>query len=424
VKVERRVRFAGLTQDDTGVSAQLEHLDDGTTEAARFGWVVGCDGIGSTVRAAVGIPFEGKAYDDDLASADVELTWRYPHDEAHVFLSATGTLRCMPVPGEQRRRIVADLPPQPAGREREELTLSGYERMMRERGVDVTLQASHWMADFHIQKRIATRYRAGRVLLAGDAAHVHSPSGAQGMNLGMQDAYNLGWKLALVVAGTAAPELLDTYERERRPVALHTLDTTDRSVRQLGLRHPITRAWRNTITTVVLHLGPLQRRLAQASAQLRTHYRRSPLAVERWPARRRWSSSPAPRAGDRAPDVRFGPPTELRSTHRLLQGIGYVLLLFADDSAAAAVKLARLPDQLLRRGAGDLTWYLVVRDAAAAQRLRLGDRVLVDPDGALHAGWGAPAGSLYLIRPDVYIGYREWPADAAGLHDYLRGVPT
>lgn len=414
VSVERRVRFAGLSQDDSGVTVCLEHLANGACEYARVGWVVGCDGIYSTVRDALNIAFEGITYDADLAGVDVELDWVYPHDEAHVFMSPAGTLRCMPVPGDSRWRIMADVPRVEDGQPRKELTLYGYEGLVHERGVDVTLRKSHWMTNFHIHKRIADRYRDGRVLLAGDAVHVHSPSGAQGMNMGMQDAYNLGWKLAQVIAGTSRPELLDTYERERRPVALRTLRTTDRSVRRLELRSPVARSVRNSVSRVVLRIPALHRRMAEEGAQLSIHYPASSLTAECWRGRRR-----GPRAGERAPDVRFGPPTARRTTHELLRGTGHVLFLFAGADSASAVTLTGLASTVAQRRDRELTWYLAVRDPGEAQGLDLGSRLLIDPDGALHAGWGAPAGSLYLIRPDGHIAYRSWPADAARLENHL-----
>ncbi|MFI0419725.1 FAD-dependent monooxygenase [Spongiactinospora sp. 9N601] len=350
VLVERRVRLNGFTQDADGVTAELEHLEKGTIETCRYGWAVGCDGIGSTVRKAAGIPFDGFDYPDALVSADVEVEWAYDHAEAHVISGRSGSLRCMPVPGEDRWRIVGELPPG----DQEELTLARFERLMHGRGVTVRLRTSHWMAAFRIHRRLAASFRSGRALLAGDAAHVHSPSGAQGMNIGMQDSYNLGWKLAQVVHGQSRPELLDTYATERRAVALATLDRTHRSIRAVQSRGRTGRLVRDTASRVLLNVRPLQRRRSLRGSQLSTNYRNGPLSDENWQGRS------GPQAGDRAPEVRFGPANRRRGVHELLHGTRAVLLLFAGDGEVEG--LAESAHCARRRG---VAAFLVTRRALA-----------------------------------------------------------
>ncbi|GAB3444420.1 FAD-dependent monooxygenase [Actinophytocola sediminis] len=409
VKVERRVRLTRLTQDDRGADVELSHLEGDRTEQARFGWVVGCDGLRSTVREQVGISFDGMDYPDDLISADVEVDWQYPHEQAHTFNGPRGSLRCMPVPGERRWRMVAEAAGWFADGDRPELTLQGYEELVRQRGVEVTLRESHWMSNFHIHRRLASQYRAERVLLAGDAAHVHSPTGAQGMNIGMQDSYNLGWKLALVAAGSARPELLDTYERERRPVARRTLQISDRSTRRIQERGGMARTVNNIRSRVMMNLPPVKRRVTLRAAELDTHYRDSPLSTAEGEGR----SGSRLQPGDRAPDVWFGPPGDRRRTHDLLYGVGHVLLLFAGDDPGAAATLAGIDKR------HNVVSYVVVRNADPV-RTRLPDvGVVSDPDGALHTAFAARPGSLCLVRPDGYLGLRGYPLDPRLLHGYL-----
>ena len=225
-RVVRGVRVASFAQDADGVDVQLS--DDDATWSVRARWLVGCDGAHSTVRRGLGLDFAGHAHADRLALADVRWEADLPRDALSTFLDA-GALACFPLP-DDRWRLIA-LRTADGGEIDESIDLAGFAAIVLKRtGIAVPPTDPTWIASFRTHTRGVDRYRIGRVLLAGDAAHIHSPFGGQGMNTGIQDAHNLGWKIALALRG--APEaLVDSYERERHPIAAQVLRATDAATR-------------------------------------------------------------------------------------------------------------------------------------------------------------------------------------------------
>jgi 2-polyprenyl-6-methoxyphenol hydroxylase-like FAD-dependent oxidoreductase len=220
--VVRPKAVTALTSDSGGVTTEF---DDGDTVRSRY--VVGADGVHSTVRRHAGIQFEGGAYDDSFLLADARLYGDVPDDEVILFWATAGLTVVAPLPGGVHRIVapVADAPQQPSASVVQDIVDSRGPGAGRIEVCEVI-----WGSRFQIHHRIADTYRAGRLVLAGDAAHVHSPAGGQGMNLGIQDAVALADALAAVTAG-ASDELLDAYVRARRPVAEDVVAMTDRLTR-------------------------------------------------------------------------------------------------------------------------------------------------------------------------------------------------
>jgi hypothetical protein len=286
-----------------------------------------------------------------------------------------------------------------------------------------------WMSRFRISQRQAAEYRRGDVFLLGDAAHIHSPAGGQGMNTGIQDACNLAWKLALVASGRGRPELLDSYQAERHPLGEMLLSATGRFTQVMMWRNPVAEAVRDRVLSLLASFDAVQDRVRGALAELAVNYRSSPIVHE---DKSRglggmlagWLHADAgPRAGDRSPDgpaVRAagGAPVRLFD---LMQGTRHTLLLFC------GVRLGQ--DDMRRRAEviqtatqaypGLIDAVVVVPGSAAPSAEAAGAPVLLDPDGALHRAYAAEEETLLLVRPDGHVGYRSRPADAAKLRDYL-----
>ncbi|WP_369639755.1 FAD-dependent monooxygenase, partial [Nocardia sp. JMUB6875] len=227
-KVFRHNEVTSVVQDADGVT--VEYTDaDGNANSIRAQWVIGADGMHSKVREAAQIGFTGATYPESFVLADVRMTWPDPRDEVSLHLSPEGVTVVAPLPDPEpnRYRIVATVPDAP---EHQDLAYVQALVDARRPGAKVKVEEIIWSSRFRVHHRVADHYRAGRILLAGDAAHVHSPAGGQGMNTGIQDAALLGRLLAAVVDG--APEsTLDEYEKTRRPVAQGVVKFTDRVTR-------------------------------------------------------------------------------------------------------------------------------------------------------------------------------------------------
>ncbi|WP_329467349.1 FAD-dependent oxidoreductase [Streptomyces sp. NBC_01431] len=363
-----------LQQDGDGVTATVTTRPDAGSRTVHARYAVGVDGGRSTVRALAGIELHGTSLTDQRWHlGDVRVTGLSRHCQ-HLWTSKEdGLLSLFPLPGTDLWQFQASIPADPA--EPEEPSLELFRRIFAERaGVPgVVIQDVAWLSLYRINVLLADHYRSGRILLAGDAAHIHSPVGGQGMNTGIQDAYNLGWKLAALLDG-ADPALLDTYEHERRPVARSVLDDS---------------------TT---RLGKVMRALGESAGpsaqQGLTDDRTTGLGVA-------YTDSPlthGPGAGVRAPDAPCrnagtGRPTRLFD---LLRGPHWTLLSFGSTA------VQQIPD-------GPRT-IRVTTDLTAT-----GADAVIDADGLAHHAYGTAGDELVLIRPDGYIATRRPASDLAAV---------
>jgi 2-polyprenyl-6-methoxyphenol hydroxylase-like FAD-dependent oxidoreductase len=427
--VEQGVKLTALTQDDGGVTATLER-PGGARDPARVAWLVGCDGAHSAVRHALGLSFDGVPYEERFVLADVVLECGLPEDEVSAYLAPDGLAAFFPLPAG-RWRVIVDAP-------LEQPTIDDVMRLLRARGAPpLTLRETNWVTSFRIHRRIVRHYRVGRCFVAGDAAHIHSPVGGQGMNTGMQDTFNLAWKLALVVHGAAHPSLLDSYEAERRPVAAATLTSTDLATKVVTLRNPVAREVRNRLAGFLSSLEMVQRRMLAQASEVAIDYRASPIVDEhRAPVARatvgkRVGEGPtlsdwmdfggAPHPGDRAPEVRVD---ETTSTHALLRHTKSTLLLF-DGAAATPEGYANLADiarRVRERWGAHVEPIIVVPRGERPRELPEGERVVLDAGKGLHRRYGAGSECLYLVRPDGYVGFRSQPAAWKPLEEHLASL--
>jgi 2-polyprenyl-6-methoxyphenol hydroxylase-like FAD-dependent oxidoreductase len=414
--VERGVELVSLADRGPSAEVALRHAD-GREEPVSIDWVVGCDGLHSAVRELAGIPFIGSTYPDEGLLGDVDIRWSLPDGQIAICPGVAGVLLAFPLPGTHHFRTILI---QPATGDAGQRSLSKEEFVTEVQaalprvphGDTTALLATHWLTRYRLHRKGAPRYRRGRSFIAGDAAHIHSPVGAQGMNTGVQDAYNLGWKLALVARGEAPASLLDSYDAERRPVGETLLRVTDRFFAIAvggGRLGRMVRQLLPTLAMRALQLPLVRKRIARFVSQTGIRYRTSPISVEAHGASRLASS--APRAGDRAPDVELGPSHWLAE---LLHGPRHTLLLLAGRSTALLERFATMSEEIEARY-GSLVRPVIVRLDPAHPAI--GE---VDRHGAAHARYGAEQGAIYLVRPDGYIAFRGAGTDVEVLRTMLR----
>ncbi|ADD45658.1 monooxygenase FAD-binding protein [Stackebrandtia nassauensis DSM 44728] len=257
VPIQWNRRVLAATPDTDGVT-----VDFGDNAPIRTDWLVGCDGARSTVRGLSGIDFPGVPVVEQFLLADVRADWDRDRSTSAGWFHTDGMLLAIPMRDNDGGlwRLMADVPKTSEHLEPEQI-IARFERLLPERTGEtgVRIREALWTSVFRIQRRLADSYRAGRVLLAGDAAHIHSPIGGQGMNTGIGDAENLAWKLALVAHGRADESLLDTYTAERRPLATEVLRRTTANTRVLVGDGPVSRALRDWLFVPLLNLPAVQR---------------------------------------------------------------------------------------------------------------------------------------------------------------------
>ena len=408
IEVERGVELTGLTQTSDAVRAVLRH-GDGREEIVETPWLIGCDGAHSTTRHLLEMDFEGAQYDESFILADVQLESTLARDRVHLFLGEDGVLGVIAF-AQNRWRIVANIPPESRDRSLPDLTLPEVQALLDRRAIP-GLQASDpvWLARFHISHRKVREFRLLRVFLAGDAAHIHSPAGGQGMNTGIQDAFNLAWKLALVVRGLAPAQLLASYHVEREPVARDVLNLTDRITRMATMRNSVAQSVRDFLLPRVSGIDFVGDKVADRLAELNITYRTSPIVENHGGGRLK--------AGDRAPDAELRDENgRARRLFELFHEPRHVLLLFLGALYSSAAKFDEIESAIGGLPDGIIDSYRIVRgqsDLPAELR---------DTSGLAHAAYGLFEGGVVLVRPDGYIGYRNNNFDLENLQTYLARI--
>ena len=433
VEVEWETRATAVEQSESTVEVEFA---DGSTD--RADWVLGCDGAHSTVRDTVDSTFEGVSIPSWFILADIELAGNVPSDEASAFLSAQGATGVIPLPGDSQFRLVATLLDQPTDRE-PEISREILQKLIVDRTLlDAEIVSTDWESAFQVQQRMVDTYRTGRVFLAGDAAHVHSPAGAQGMNTGIQDALNLAWKLGWVSKGLADQKLLDSYDAERRPVAANLLRGTGATTRMMVTENRLLQTIRNRTLAALSSLSTVQERVVRELTMLSVSYRESPIVDQYtdsiWHtevvsnsetetasvgARIAFQRGPAP--GNRAPD---GPLEghDASTMHELISDRHFLAVLF-DGRATTDAGYERMSTTHVALAERDAIRPIVVAATGLRPDLLPAEvEVALDPECDLHDRYAAEAECLYLIRPDGYIGYRQQPVDLERLDDFLTAI--
>jgi 2-polyprenyl-6-methoxyphenol hydroxylase-like FAD-dependent oxidoreductase len=245
-RVHWNTELESFTQDANGVIAQMR-TTTGESFTINGKYLAGCDGAGSPVRHALGLTFEGSTFERLFYVADARVDWEFPHDALEVCLARDVFTAFFPMKGANRYRIVGTFPESKNEEQGEVLYEEIEQQIKKEAKLALEISDVRWFSLYKVHSRRVNKFSKGRCFLAGDSAHIHSPAGAQGMNTGIQDAYNLAWKLAYVLKGHAAETLLDTYNEERLANAQRLLQSTDRIFEFAAGSHWLTAFLRTTI---------------------------------------------------------------------------------------------------------------------------------------------------------------------------------
>ena len=380
VQVERRTELTGFEQHRDGVSARLV-LPDGTEDHCDAEYVAGCDGAHSKVREVLGIGFPGGIYEHMFYVADAEVNGPVADHELHVDLDTSDFVAVFPLKGDHRVRLIGSVVV-PLGRDQRALTFADVSSQAISQ-MKIEVEKVNWFSTYRVHHRVALSFRGKRAFLLGDAAHIHSPVGGQGMNTGIGDAVNLGWKLAAVLNGEADDRLLGSYEPERIAFARRLVESTDRAFTIATSHSPLAALVRRHIAPVIVPRlfasAYVRRFLYRTVSQIGISYPDSALSVGR---------AGKIRSGDRLPWV----PSEN-----------------GDDNFTP---LASMHWQAHVYG------EVRVSASAACGELQLPLHVFPWTSAATHAGLERSA--LYLVRPDGYVALADGSGGALGLRGYFR----
>ena len=388
--VQWRTELVDLAQSAERVSAKLKRAD-GSLQDVEAKWVAGCDGAHSAARHLTAIDFPGAPYEHVFFVADTVVTGSMVPDELNVYLWRDGFHLFFPMRGANHWRLVGIVPPELRGRD--DLSFDALlPSLRREAGSGLSFESCSWFSMYRISHRRAARFRNRRCFLLGDAAHIHSPVGAQGMNTGLQDAYNLGWKLALVASGRAHARLLDSYELERVPVAERLLKTTDRAFALVVSNRWLAGLFRSKVMPKVMAFAMRfdgVRKLAfRTISQIGIRYPESPLsqALAGLPGG-------GPSAGDRFPwlRLRFAPNGPTEDLFSRLDDTRFNLIVVGQRLPAA--------DQ-----SGSVLVHVVPDDPDNGREL---------------ARARIPKPSFYLLRPDGHVGLVGTRLEAGALKRFM-----
>jgi len=439
-RVDRPTELLDFTQNEHCVTARLRR-PDGQTEEVRADFMVACDGGRSTIRRQLNAAFEGESNPSQFVLADVAVDFpNVPLDgDLHLFLDP---LLLFGQLADGSWKVAATTPEGFPDKATPDDIVNQLQQTADKQGVTCRIHSPRWTSSFRISTRMVSQFRHGRVILAGDAAHVHSPMGGQGMNEGMQDALNLAWKLAYHLRGIAGIELLDTYQAERGPLIADVLKDTALMSKVLFWTNPLLLAARNQLMTFVTGLEAAQPLLRELFSGATRAYAPNPILRQRTQTPGEYLSNmvqgimhpnPAddvvfargPAPGVRAPDapgvVGTGQAAQRLLTH-FAGDFRHRLLVFTGEHVHGerCSELHRYAARLTELHAAWLRPLLVVHHPPEVTRP--GAELLIDATGQLHERYGARHECLYLIRPDGFIGYRSQPVMPHDLDLYLTKV--
>lgn len=398
VSVERNIELTNLQKNANSHQVSINGAEDFNCQ-----WIIACDGARSTVRELAQVPFKGRDIEQQFVLADVTAKTSIPSDQLSVYYTREGVLAVFPMESGEIR-LVADSPGH--AKNPDEVNIETITQNRADRNFKIT--ANNWQSTFWIHSKVIEKMRADRIFFCGDAAHIHSPAGGQGMNTGMQDAYNLGWKLAFVINGIADPNLLDSYQEERLPVVREMVKQTDRLTRMMLTKNPLKIAIRNCIMRPLLNTAKINRKLANQLSMLAIHYPKS--SNINYPS---VIGNRSPQPGDLVPEVKLLQPYSLS---HYLRGKDYYLLIFTGRELLPQqlTKIETIIQDLEKNAASYLKPIIIT-----PKPINVITTQISDDDFAIHNQFAIERAALCLIRPDKYIAYCSHYLNQKGLNVYL-----
>jgi len=404
--IERCRELIGFDQSTDFVNSVIRD-QDGVEENIRSRFLVGCEGAHSVVRKEAQFTFAGAKFPMRFLLADVTIDWDLPDNEVQVWFHRDGSFAALPF-GAQKWRLIVECADD-SNDAASEVTIPLLQNLASKRiGKQILrIRDPVWLSDFRINARMVDRFRDRRVFVAGDAAHIHSPAGGQGIATGIQDATNLGWKLAAFLREGAPESLLDTYDEERKPIARQVLQRTTAVSHIIFALNPVARFFRERLLAPILRTSLVQQRLFAKLSQLEMNYRGRSLSANFG----RLFSRVHVRAGDRTPDVVFRKNSGNVSLFDLIRNHGMIALLGQNEDIH---KIVHALDALHIRS------FIVAPKGSTEPR----NEWLVDLHGDFARLYGAHGSFLYLIRPDGHVAMFQHRANASQFAEYLGKIRT
>lgn len=394
--------LTSLTQNESGVEVTLQ--SDGLSQKLTCDWVVGADGAHSPVRKALNIPFTGDTYKHLFYLIDGKINKEFDEDLIRVFLSKAGMAGFFPMPDEGYYRIIGSLPenyPESSGQNLQKILIE----LRRVTGMEINIDDCRWLITYKLHHRMAGDFRSDRCFLIGDAAHIHSPVGGQGMNTGLQDAYNLAWKLAYVIGDKASAKLLNSYAEERMPVAKRLLKTTDNAFNVVMSRSVFAGIYKKYLMQPLLRFMWKREKIRNAFfkilSQTGISYRGSSINLH-------LSNADTCKAGDRLPCLKVFDEKRQQHTdlHEWCTKPGFTLIAMAKLSEMNVFVIARWITQHYQ---GILNFYYLPPSRANEH---IYSAFQISPGGQ----------KAIVVRPDLHIGFvNDW-VDTEKIDNYLRNV--
>lgn len=411
IKIERGKELISLYAGGDVPTAVIQEDDE--QEELHPSFVIGCDGAHSAVRHQCGFLFEGRQYAEAFTLGDVHLESPYPQEDMHIFFKGTnGPVALLPFAQRGKARIIIS---HPAGCGQSPLIPGEPAEKQLQQSIDgrglgtIKIESAEWLSDFHIHKRISSKWQKGRVFVAGDAAHIHSPLGGQGLNTGIQDAWNLAWKLLFSLKLGAKDPLLKSYQKERLAIGKQVLAISNRLTNLAVTKYNWLGRVRNWAIRNILSRPCVTRMIARRLSQLYFNYPSSPLT------QKDYFQNDGPLAGMRALDA----PLEGTTLFKRLETKCFTCLIFTGLKQSST----RIHEALaLKQGLADRFGEKIIKCVIISPEGHIDTAAVKDTTGACHKAYGARGRHITLVRPDGYISLQHDKIEQRPIEELLKGL--